>query len=182
MPTAGVIFAHPRLEASRIHRSLIDRLHVEPDVHLVDLYERYPNFDIDVAREQAELRTFDVIIFQHPVYWYSMPALLKQWMDLVLEFGWAYGPQGTALAGKVVTSVVSAGGSPEAYSPAGLHGHALVDLLRPVELTARLCNMVHVPPFTIHGSHQMSQAEVETVASDYVGFIASLKERVAHAR
>ena len=105
-----ILFAHPALEKSRIHRQLLRGLPELPGVTLNDLYERYPDFDIDIAREQQLLTDHDLVILQHPFYWYSTPALLKQWQDLVLEHGWAYGSQGKALRGKQVLSVISTGG------------------------------------------------------------------------
>ena len=59
-----------------------------------DLYELYPDFDVQVEQEQELLISHDMIILQHPFYWYSCPPLLKQWIDLVLEHGWAYGKEG----------------------------------------------------------------------------------------
>ncbi len=66
-------------------------------------------------REQKLLLDHDLIVFQHPFYWYSCPAIVKEWLDLVLENGWAYGPGGTRLAGKFMMSAVSTGGSEMAY-------------------------------------------------------------------
>ena len=80
-----------------------------------DLYEAYPDLDIDVAREKALLLAHDVIVWQHPFFWYSTPAILKEWQDLVLEFGWAYGPGGTALRGKLFVSAITTGGREAAY-------------------------------------------------------------------
>lgn len=82
-----------------------------------DLYEAYPRFDIDVQYEQRLLEGRDVVIFQHPIYWYSTPSILKEWQDLVLEHGWAYGSEGKALHGKLWLHVVTTGGAEEAYCP-----------------------------------------------------------------
>ena len=51
-------------------------------VTFVDLYAEYPRFEIDVDREQARLLAHDVIVFQNPLFWYSTPAILKEWQDL----------------------------------------------------------------------------------------------------
>ena len=114
-----------------------------------DLYRAYPGFTIDVAREQALLRDHDVIVFQHPFYWYSAPAILKEWQDLVLENGWAYGPGGTQLAGKALLSAISTGGSTEAYHHEGRNRFEVIELLAPLQpdslalwhgLSAALCH------------------------------------------
>src|SRR5687767_7817490 len=110
-----IIFAHPLLEKSRVHSELIDRAMSVPGVTLNDLYEQYPDFDIDIPREKQLLESHDIIIWQHPFYWYNAPAILKQWQDLVLEHGWAYGKEGRALEGKRIFNVLTSGGSREAY-------------------------------------------------------------------
>ena len=78
-----VLFAHPALETSRINRRLAEAPQSLEGVTLRDLYEVYPDFDVDVEAEQASLLEHDVVVFQHPLYWYSAPPLLKQWQDLV---------------------------------------------------------------------------------------------------
>src|SRR6187402_1058580 len=97
-----ILFAHPRLEKSRTNRALLARIPNHPDLFFNDLYEAYPDFNVDVEREKDLLIKHDVIIWQHPFFWYSCPPLLKQWIDLVLELGWAYGPNGNALKGKII--------------------------------------------------------------------------------
>lgn len=142
-----VLFAHPVFQTSLLNQTLIEALPESPDITFHDLYEAYPNFMIDVAHEQQLLLHHDVIVFQHPMYWYSCPALLKEWMDLVLEHGFAYGTEGTALAGKKFISVISTGGAEENY--AGVRN--IRELLKPFEHTAKLCNMTFLPPMITYG-------------------------------
>src|SRR4051812_19800739 len=105
-----VLFAHPALERSRVNRALLEAVRSVPGVRLHDLYEEYPDLNIDVDREQELLLAHDVYVMQHPFFWYSGPAILKEWQDLVLEHNWAYGREGHALVGKVTFNVISAGG------------------------------------------------------------------------
>jgi len=114
-----VLFAHPAFHRSRINRRLIASIRDLENVTINDLYEEYPDFYINVKREQQLLIEHDIIIFQHPFYWYSSPAILKQWEDLVLEFGFAYGPGGTKLQEKLVLSAITAGGPLSAYQRDG---------------------------------------------------------------
>lgn len=74
------------------------------------LYQLYPDFNIDIAAEQAALARADLVIWQHPMQWYSVPPLLKLWMDKVLAHGWAYGHNGIALRGKSLMWAVTTGG------------------------------------------------------------------------
>ncbi len=180
MPSTLVLFAHPALEKSRVHRRLVRDLPAlaarTPGLTFRDLYESYPDFDVDVRSEQALLRDHELIILQHPFYWYSTPALLKQWEDLVLEHGWAYGSRGHALDGKRVLSVVTLGGGAQAYRRGGYNRFTLREFLAPVEQTARLCRMRYLPPYAVYGTHRMSEADVEAEGERYARLIAGLAE------
>lgn len=169
-----VLFAHPALERSRVHRRLLQRIPRREGLTLQDLYERYPDFDVDVKREQELLVAHDLVLFQHPFYWYSTPALLKQWVDLVLEHGWAYGSTGTALLGKRMANVVSTGGGASAYARDGLSRYTVRELLAPIEQTARLCGMDYLPPYLIQGTHEMSEADIDIAAQAYGATLEAL--------
>ncbi|MDA1094743.1 MAG: NAD(P)H-dependent oxidoreductase [Acidobacteria bacterium] len=179
MPTARAIlllFAHPALEKSRVHARLIEAVQDLPGVTFHDLYEAYPEFDIDVDREQRLLDAHSTIVLQHPVFWYSTPALVKQWEDLVLEHGWAYGSDGTALAGKRLLSVVSTGGGESAYRHDGPRGTTLRDTLAPLRRTFELCGMDYLPPFVVHGSHAMTPDALDAHARDYRRILEGLRD------
>jgi putative NADPH-quinone reductase len=92
-----LLFAHPAYQKSRVNRHLLAAAQQVEGVHIHDLYEEYPNFHIDVPREQNLLLEHDVVVFQHPFYWYSCPALLKEWLDLVLQHGFAFGDEENAV-------------------------------------------------------------------------------------
>ncbi len=169
-----IIFAHPALEKSRVHSRLIKRVPQSGDFTLNDLYEAYPDFDIDVGREQGLLLDHDLIVLQHPLFWYSVPPLLKQWIDLVLEHGWAYGSQGTALRGKSMISVISTGGAEPAYRPGGYNRFTIKQLLAPIEQTFRLCGMEYLDPYVIHGTHRMNLDDIAVEAERYHEFLSAL--------
>ncbi|MBL8624214.1 MAG: NAD(P)H-dependent oxidoreductase [Myxococcales bacterium] len=147
-----ILFAHPILERSRVNRRLLDGARDLAGVTIHDLYEEYPTFAVEPAREQALLAAHDVVVLQHPFYWYSAPALLKEWLDLVLQLGWAYGPGGTALRGKLMLNAITTGGSAEAYQPDGKNRFTLRELLTPFDQTAHLCGMTYLAPFVVHGA------------------------------
>jgi putative NADPH-quinone reductase len=121
-------------------------------VSVVDLYAEYPDLQIDVDVEQSRLQAHGAVVFLHPLYWYSTPAMLKQWQDLVLEYGFAYGQGGTALAGKPMMIAFSAGGEAGAYVPGGANRFTIDEFLRPLEQTAHLCRMPFLPPLAFFGS------------------------------
>ncbi len=176
-----ILFAHPALENSRINRHLIRAVRDLESVTIHDLYEAYPHFHINVRQEQALLESHDIIIFQHPFYWYSSPALLKEWQDLVLEHGFAYGHQGTALHGKKFLSAITTGGGAHAYSPEGHNRFSLREFLLPFEQTAYLCGMEYLPPFVIYGTHHIHQSqEIAQQAQNYRQAIAALRDDRIH--
>ncbi|NJK96333.1 MAG: NAD(P)H oxidoreductase, partial [Bacteroidales bacterium] len=139
-----------------------------------DLYEAYPDFDIDVEYEQNILLQHDIIIMQHPFYWYSAPPIVKQWIDLVFEHGWAYGKNGKALAGKKFMNAISTGGRQEAYVKGGFNQFTIRDFLAPFEQTARLCNMIFLPPFVIHGTHLATGTDIDQSAQLYRSLLINL--------
>ncbi len=175
MPSVLVLFAHPALEQSRIHRRLIaGHEHWPAEVTFHDLYELYPDFVIDVGYEQDLLLQHDIIVWQHPLYWYSVPPLLKQWIDLTLEHGWAYGSTGIYLRGKTVLNVITAGGQEEAYCDQGHNQYTMQQFLYPLERTAALCGMDYREPYVIYGTHNLHGADIEAEAVKYRAFIQGL--------
>ncbi len=154
MPTRRVLvnFAHPVLERSRVNRRLLEAISDLEGVTVHDLYEAYPTLHIDVACEQELLVAHDVIVFQHPFYWYSTPALLKEWQDLVLEHGWAYGQGGTRLRGKLTFNALTTGGPQMAYRRDGYNRYTIRELLAPWDQTAHLCGMRFLAPFVVHAA------------------------------
>jgi glutathione-regulated potassium-efflux system ancillary protein KefG len=171
-----ILFAHPALEKSRVNKGLIRGINTIRNVTVNDLYQQYPELDIDVQREQELLLKHDVIIFHHPFFWYSTPAILKEWQDLVLEHGWAYGREGTALRGKVMFNVISTGGREEAYQKDGYNRFTIRELLAPLEQTAYLCGMTFLPPFVAHGTHRMQKEEIEQHAGTYRQLLLAITE------
>jgi len=171
-----ILFAHPRFEKSRVNRSLLSALPLSEAITLHDLYERYPDHNIDVEAEKQLLAAHDVLIWHHPFYTFSAPAILKQWMDLVLEYGWAHGEGGNALKDKTAFNVVTTGGSRESYGPDGFNRFTLHEFLRPFEQTACLCKMIYLPPFAVQGTYRLSDGEMLRHAVDYAFLLQLLSD------
>ncbi|MGF1483795.1 MAG: NAD(P)H-dependent oxidoreductase [Opitutales bacterium] len=162
-----ILFAHPAYERSRAQRALLKGLQGLEGVQVHDLYEAYPDFAIDVPREQKLLEAHATVIFQFPMFWYSTPAILKEWQDLVLEHGWAYGTGGNALQGKRFVCATSTGGGLQSYTATGGNRHTIAQLLRPLEQTAYLCGMQPQEPFVVYGTHNLTDAELKEAAARY---------------
>lgn len=171
-----IIFAHPAFHKSRINRQLINAVKDTEDVTVNNLYENYPDFFIDVEREQELLTTNDIIVWHHPFYWYSAPALLKEWFDLVLQHGFAYGNYGRALEKKTAISVITTGGRKEVYSEKGKNQFTINQFLAPYKQSANLCRMDYLPPFVVHGSHTISPSAIIEQAEQYKKLILALRD------
>ena len=155
------ILAHPYLEKSRANRLMLGVTAQLPGVRRHDLYDCYPDFFIDVGVEQGLLQNHRLVVLQFPFYWYSVPPLLKEWFDAVLTFGFAYGPGGTALQGKILLPIVTTGGGAGAYERGGHNRFTMAELLRPLEQTAALCGMHYCRPFVVHDALKLNDQELE---------------------
>jgi putative NADPH-quinone reductase len=172
-----VLFAHPSLHRSEVNRQMLRQVDGLPGVTLVDLYGEYPTLQIDIDREQGRLVEHDVIVFMFPMYWYSTPAILKEWQDLVLEYGFAYGDHGTALRGKLFLCALTAGGSEEGYTAYGYNHYTLRELLQPLEQTAALCGMRFLPPFALFGARTaLEEGRVDRHAADWRRVLEALRD------
>lgn len=178
-PRTLVLFAHPAVRRSRVNRVLATAARSVDGVTFHDLYETYPDFSIDVDREQALLVAHDVIVLQHPFYWYSVPALLKEWMDLVLEYGFAYGENGRMLMGKAWMHAITTGGRDTNYGPGSLNAYTVDELLRPLEATARLCRMRWIQPFLVQGTFGFGEREIGEAVEAYRARLTTLSTDIA---
>jgi glutathione-regulated potassium-efflux system ancillary protein KefF len=163
----ALVYAHPYPDRSRAGRALLEAVQGLPGIEVRSLYDLYPDFGIDVEAEQDALLRSHTVVWQHPLYWYSVPGLLKHWFDKVLAHGWAYGEGGTALRGKRCLWVTTTGGDPTAFSPAGMHQHPFAAFVPPVEQTARFCGMEWLEPMQVHGAHRVSAHVLRELAAQY---------------
>ena len=171
-----VVFVHPALEKSRVQKRLLKEATGVVGVEIHDLYEAYPDFQVHVRSEQELLAAHDVVVLQFPFFWYSTPALLKQWLDLVLEHGWAYGSGGHMLHSKRIATVISTGGGEGAYRPDGLNRFTVRQLLAPLEQTFHLCGAHFLAPLVIQGVHRLEPPDFEPFAASYRGFLEALRD------
>jgi glutathione-regulated potassium-efflux system ancillary protein KefG len=159
-----------------VNRALAAAIRELPGITFHDLYEAYPELHIDVPAEKELLLAHPTIVMQHPFYWYSTPAMLKEWQDHVLEFGWAYGKGGEALRGKTLMTAITTGGPEASYRVDGMHGHTVRELLAPIEQTAKLCGMTYLPPFVVHMTHRLEAPGIATAAAEYRAVIEALRD------
>ena len=145
-PGVYVLAAHPDWRESRVNRLLLEAAGKLPWVRVRDLYGSYADYDIDVAAEQEAAAAAQLLVLLHPIQWYSMPALMKLWLDEVLRYGWAYGRGGTALQGKDIWLVATTGGPEASYHPQGYNRYFFDAFL---------------PPLLLHGAHRASPEDLQ---------------------
>lgn len=168
-----VLSAHPDLSSSRLNAAARDAILDVEGVTFHDLSAAYPDFQIDVAREQELLLGHDVIVWQFPFYWYSVPPVLKKWMDDVLLYGFAYGSEGTKLHGKKLLLAFTTGGPAESYTEGGYNHYTLEQLTLPQRATANLCGMEMLEPVVLSGAFTVSD---ESLAEHVAGYRARLEQ------
>jgi glutathione-regulated potassium-efflux system ancillary protein KefG len=169
-----VLFAHPKISDSIVQAQMLQAVSGLEGVTIHDLYAAYPDFLIDVDQEQALLLAHDLIVFQHPFYWYSTPAIIKEWLDLVLEHDWAYGARGTRLHGKFMMQAISTGGPEHFYQPQGRNRFAIRELLNPFNQTAYLCGMAYLEPFAIFVGRRLPKADLNQQVEKYRDLVIGL--------
>ena len=173
-----ILVFHPVLHKSRVNRVLLRAVDGLKGINIRYMYDLYPDYQIDIKAEQKVLQQHDIIVWQHPLYWYSSPSLLKEWIDLVLEHGFAYGKAGRALEGKSVLSAITSGGRRNVYGSEEGIKFSIRDFLAPFEQTVRLCRMRYLSPFVTHGTHLLKSDQIEKAAEDYVRIIEGLRDGI----
>ncbi|CAB0802053.1 NAD(P)H-dependent oxidoreductase [Corynebacterium diphtheriae] len=172
-----IILAHPNLKDSRVNKALAKAAEKLDSVYIHNLYDLYPDGNINIAIEQENLIEFDHIVFQFPLYWYSTPALLKEWLDKVLTHGWAYGSRGKALVGKTLSLAVSVGSPLLDYQTDGVQEHTVNDYLLPLRKMASYTNLSLTSPFYVGGSFAITDEEIEAQAIAYRHYLEALNKK-----
>jgi glutathione-regulated potassium-efflux system ancillary protein KefF len=171
-----VIFAHPYPDRSLANRRLLDAIDGLDGVTVRSLYDRYPDFAIDADAEREALTEADVIVWQHPIHWYTVPALMKLWFERVLAAGWAWGAGGEALRGKRCLWAVTTGGTERDYSPAGIHGQPFDAFVPVVRQTAEFCGMAWLEPFVVWNARQLGTEALRDHGARYRSRLTALVE------
>lgn len=169
-----VVLAHPDFAESVVNRAMVEAIRDLDETTIRSLDELYPDFQIDVEEEQRVIREHDDLVFQHPLYWYSSPPILKQWIDKVLVRGFAFGRRDPVTRGKRWLSAVSAGGPESSYGEGGFNAYPVLEFLRVFERTAAFCKMPYEPPMILHDTYQLKTEEIEAHAAAYRNRIRSL--------
>lgn len=179
--TVLVVLAHPAMEKSRVNAPMAARARSTPKVTVHDLYETYPDFFIDKAREQALIVEHDVLVLQYPLYWYSPPALMKEWLDIVFEHGFAYGRAARGLVGRTLVTAWTAGSAREEFID-GAQRSLLPSITEPMAATARYCGMHYLPPWCQFNTGGLNKAQIDVVGRRYAAMLSRLQWPAFRAR
>lgn len=155
-----------------------------PDYLVYALEQRinYENQTIapDIAAEIAKLVAADLVIFSFPLYWFSVPAILKGWIDRVLVSGLTYGgkrfyDQG-GLKGKKALLSFTLGGRDHMFGPDAIHGE-IETMLRPVlRGTLYYVGMDVLPPFIGYHVPYISPEARQQILEDYKQYLQNLDQ------
>lgn len=176
-----VIVTHPNMHESRVNKVWMEALKKEDNITVRFLDEIYKeNRLIDVNEEKKFLEKAERVVFQFPFYWYSMPALMREYFDKVLEYGWAYGPNGDALKGKEFLVALSVGAPEYSYVGGSYNNFTITELLRPLEATANAIQMIYLPYFALFDIPRLSNEDIEDSTKKYIAHINN--EKINHRK
>lgn len=167
-----IVLAHPNMQESIVNKALIETIKDDNEITVHDLYGAYTTVEnIDTAKEQELLLTHERIIFQFPLYWFSSPAILKEWLDKVFAYGFAYGHEGTKLAGKAAQIVISAGSPLAEYSATGYNHYTIEEYLLPLKASIAYTGMEFKGIFAVGGALAITSEALAQGAADYKKFV-----------
>ena len=137
-----IVSGHNDLNKSLANKTILEKLQeLLPNAEYDFLDKLYPDYKIDVKKEQEKLVNADIIVLQFPVFWYNAPSLMRKWFEDVLEHGFSHGSKGKALLGKKLIVSLTTGAPVEMYQHGGLQNYTIDEFLPPFIQLANLCNM-----------------------------------------
>jgi hypothetical protein len=183
MKNVLIISGHPDLSTSVANATILDEVaKALPDAEIRRLDSLYPDYRFDIAAEQAALLQADVVVLQFPFSWYSMPGLLKLWLDKIFQHGFSHGSKGK-LGGKKLLFSFTTGAPAVAYQKDGSMKHTVEDYFPAFASTAALCNLDFVPPiytcglsYTARDDDDAINAQKEQAREHAARLIAKIKE------
>ncbi len=163
-----LVLAHPNFAASRANRALLAGLDGIPGLEVAELYTLYPDGRIEFAIERERVLRAERMVLQFPLQWYSVPSLLKLWMDTVLTPLFYDEPDiAASTANLAILAATTTGGPASSYHPDSPSGMTINDVFAPLRATARKCNWLWQAPFALHDVRNSDEAAFARAAEDY---------------
>ena len=140
----------------------------------------HDGFDPGLQAEMDKVAWCDALVFQFPIWWLGLPAILKGWVDRVFAVGRAYGGgrwfDGGMFAGKRAMCAVTVGGSDGVYSDAGVYG-PIEPILFPIHRGIfEFTGFTVVEPFVVYAPGRIALAERERYLAAYTERLLGLAE------
>lgn len=159
MTNVLIISGHPNLAQSIANTTIIKELEsLLPNAEIRKLDQLHKHYEFDVQNEQQAIEKADLIVWQMPFYWYSMPALMKKWLDDTFTHGFAHGST-AKLAGKKLLISITTGAPENLYQQDGFFKHTIEDYLTGFETTAVLCNLDYQGAIWLNGVSYVGRDE-----------------------
>lgn len=165
-----IILAHPDIKNSRINKALKTAA-LESGASISELYEKYPNFNFDIEKEQELLVAHDRIILQFPCFWYSSPPLLKKYFDDIFTYGFAYGSSGKALEGKEFGLSVSFGAKEHEFCEDSVGCKYVDDIFTPFKCSIGFVGAKPLKSFFVFDAQNISDEELKQKTESYKDYI-----------
>lgn len=171
-----IIVSHPQIENSTINKRWVEELEKYPDHFTIhNIYSTYPDGKIDIEKEQKLIEAHDTLILQYPLFWFNCPPLLKQWMDDVFTYGWAYGSKGNMMKDKKIALAISAGIDEEDFQEDGEWKVTIEQLILPFKTTALYTKSDFRGHFVLYDSHNAPNSDsLQKSARDYIQFAMNI--------
>lgn len=163
MKNVLIIAGHPDLEGSVANAAILGEVEKAlPEVNIRRLCTLYPDRRFDIAAEQEALLAADVIVWQFPFSWYSVPGLMKLWIDEVFLHGFSHGSKGK-LGGKKLLISFTTGAPAAVYQKDGAFGRTVEEFLYQFETTAKLCSLDFQTPIYTNGVSYSAREDEEKI-------------------
>lgn len=169
-----VIVSHPYPEQSKVIMALQKAAERSPDVIVRNLETLYGNDTeaFDIAAEQQAHVGVDRVVYLFPIHWFNLTPMLKAYLNKVWSYGWAFGPGGTALKGKEMQVVVSAGASEHTYSAEGLVQSTIAEVLTPMKASALYVGMTYAEPLPFYEAMGLDQGRLADAGKTFLECMA----------
>ena len=157
-----VIVAHPEIDNSTTQQFFKEGLAGFDNYEWHEIKQEF-----EVAAERLLLIKADRIVFQFPLYWYSAPAILKQWLDEVFSVNQL------DLSGKELGLVVSTGSPAKDFQAGGTEKYTMSEVLRPYEMLANRLGMKYLTPVLIHQFAYLKETDKQRLLVRYQQYITN---------
>ncbi len=141
-PHVLFVAGHPDMQKSVAASIIADEVEKNVEnVEVLRLGNEYPTYTIDVEKERERVLRADVIVFHYPIWWYSGPAIFKNWQEQVFTFGFAHDAKGGMLNGRTMILSMTSGAPASDYQLGGRMNYPMDVFQLPIYQMGELCGL-----------------------------------------